>query len=205
MVVSVSCAVEGNLDEAVARKLLQAVGAKPGFVYGKNGKQGLLKRLAGYNNAANSTRCPWLVIVDLDNDADCAPSFLKQCKLNLSSCMCFRIAVRAVEAWLLADRQSIATFLRVPASQITPRPERDLLDPKAEMVKLASQSSDARLRAAIVPRPGSGRSIGSGYTACLIEYVHKYWRPSIAAQNADSLRRALDCIQHVISRCPCAG
>jgi hypothetical protein len=47
------------------------VGTQPGPVYGKNGKQHLHKRITGFNNAARYS--PWIVLLDLDHDAECAP------------------------------------------------------------------------------------------------------------------------------------
>lgn len=71
--VEISGAVEGIVDEAVLRRLVQHVGAQAGPVHGKNGKTHLRQRLNGYNQAARFS--PWVVLVDLDHDADCAPPF----------------------------------------------------------------------------------------------------------------------------------
>ena len=40
-------------------------------MYGKSGKGALLERLLNYNQAARFA--PWLVVVDLNRDAECAP------------------------------------------------------------------------------------------------------------------------------------
>jgi hypothetical protein len=48
----VSAAVEGDLDEVVLRKIGAHIGFSVGSVYGRKGKPGLLRTLAGYNNAA---------------------------------------------------------------------------------------------------------------------------------------------------------
>src|SRR5262245_66600073 len=98
----VAGAVEGLVDEAVFRRLVRFVGARPGAVYGKNGKSDLLRRLSGFNEAARYA--PWFVLVDLDRDADCAPPFRTSQLSKPSAAMCFRVAVRETEAWLLADR-----------------------------------------------------------------------------------------------------
>ena len=47
-----SGAVEGPLDEAVLRVLLNHVGVKSGSIYGKAGKPYLRQKIAGYNHAA---------------------------------------------------------------------------------------------------------------------------------------------------------
>ena len=56
--VVISCAVEGDVDEAAIRSLLEFVGATAGSVYGKNGKAQLRQRIHGYNSAAR--HAPWV-------------------------------------------------------------------------------------------------------------------------------------------------
>ncbi len=79
------------------------------------------------------TRCRWC---DLDHD-ECAPARARDFLAAPASGMCFRIAERAVEAWLLADRASIARFLSVSGDLVSPAPER-LPAPKSHLVSLAS-------------------------------------------------------------------
>lgn len=50
--IEISAAVEGLVDEAVARRLIIHAGARPGPVYGRQGKPFLRQKIAGYNNAA---------------------------------------------------------------------------------------------------------------------------------------------------------
>lgn len=68
-----TAAVEGPADEAVLKRVIEHLGAGLGDVYGKRGKSHLLLRLRSYNQAACFS--PWLVLVDLNSDADCAPTF----------------------------------------------------------------------------------------------------------------------------------
>ena len=76
--------VEGVTDEVLVRRLLRYVGLSCGTVYGKEGKGALLKRLPNYNQAARFA--PWLVVVDLDRDAECAPLFLRSTLPNPANC-----------------------------------------------------------------------------------------------------------------------
>ena len=187
----VSAAVEGPIDEAVMHRLARFTGVTLGTVYGKNGKQRLLQRLGGYNQAAR--RLPWVVLVDLDADADCAVPFRAAWLPQPSAGMCFRVAVREVEAWLLADREHIATFLGVPLGQVPSDPEA-LPNPKQTVVSLAARSRRRDIREDLVPRPGSGRVVGPAYTSRMIEFTERDWRPEVAAQSAASLRRCVDCL-----------
>jgi hypothetical protein len=111
--------------------------------------------------------------------------------------MCFRIAVREVESWLLADRESLAAFLGVAESRIPLQPEA-LANPKETLVNLASSSRRRPIRIDMTPRPASGRSVGPAYTSRLIEYTQSNWRPDIAARHADSLLRLCNRVTELI-------
>ena len=194
----ISAAVEGILDEAVIRKLITHVGATPGDVYGKQGKAFLRQKIGAYNEAAR--RVPWIVLVDLDYDANCAPALRKTWLPNPAPGLCFRIAVREVEAWLLANEENLASFLGVSRKKILCDPEH-LEDPKGTMVNLARASRCREIREDMVPRPESGRQAGPAYTSRLIEFVSHYWRPGVAAQHSESLERALSCISRLARIC----
>jgi len=192
--VVISGAVEGLLDEAVVERLIEYVGGSLGPVYGRKGKGHLLQRLDGYNQAARFA--PWIVLVDLNTDCSCAPPY-QQLLLPLPAPhMCFRIAVRTVEAWLLADRERLARFLGI-ARDIVPSNPEAVRDPKLTVVALAKRSRRRQIVQDVVPRAGSGRTVGSAYTSCLIDFVrdpNTGWRPDVAANLSDSLNR---CIRHL--------
>ncbi|GIX46048.1 MAG: hypothetical protein KatS3mg131_0259 [Candidatus Tectimicrobiota bacterium] len=190
----ITAAVEGIVDEAVVRRLVQHVGAIPGAIYGRNGKQSLRRKIHGYNNAAQHS--PWVILVDLDQEAECAPPLRAAWLARPAPWLCFRIAVRKVEAWLLADRRGIASFLRVALRKVPVDPE-SLTDPKQTMVNLAGQSRNREIREDMVPRPGSGRSIGPAYSSRLIEFATKHWCPEKAAAHCESLRRAIACLERL--------
>jgi hypothetical protein len=195
--VTISAAVEGLMDEAVVRRLIACAGGHPGPVYGKNGKPALRQKINGYNNAARHT--PWVVLVDLNSDADCAPPLRHDWLPTPAPQLCFRVAVRQVEAWLMADADTLATFLSVRRHTIPANPEA-LPNAKAEMVNLARHSRRSAIRQDMVPRPGSGRPVGPAYGSRLIEYAERHWRPEVAAQRADSLRRAIDCLRRLVEQ-----
>ena len=87
----VSGAVEGLVDEAVLSRLVQHVGAEPGPVYGRHGKPPLRRVIDGYNNAARFS--PWLILVDLNHEAECAPLMLNTWRPRPAPWLCFRVAV----------------------------------------------------------------------------------------------------------------
>lgn len=193
--VVITAAVEGVVDEAVVRRLVAHVRAVPGDVHGKNGKEHLRKRINGYNNAAQ--RAPWFVLVDLNSDADCAPLLRQQWLPGPAPFLCFRVAVRQVEAWLMADAETLASYLSVKRSIVPSNPEA-VSNAKIEMVNLARRSRSRAIREDMVPRAESGRVVGPAYSSRLIEYAASHWRPEVAAQHADSLRRAIACLERLV-------
>ena len=114
--------------------------------------------------------------------------------------MSFRVAVREVESWLLADREGIAAFLGVRVAIVPAEPD-SLLEPKETMVNLARRSSRSRIRSDLVPRPGSGRSTGPLYNATLINFVSDGitgWRPDVAMRTSPSLQKARNALEGLI-------
>lgn len=186
--IPVKILVEGPTDEHVAKRLLKHVGLEAGTVYGKKGKPDLLLRLSGYNAAARFS--PWLALVDLDMDAQCVFQIARQWLPDPSTGMRFRIAVRAIEAWLLSDKDKMANFLGVSPSRLQANFERDA-NPKETLVNIARNSRFRNIRDDLVPRPSSGAKVGPFYVPRIIEFVEKYWRPDIAAVESESLRRCV--------------
>lgn len=196
--VIISSAVEGILDEAVAGRLIESVGAVAGPVHSKNGKAALQDKISGYNHAANIS--PWFVLADLDHDFACAPLLRDDWLPRISTLMCLRIAVRQVEAWLLADRQGVAKFLGVAMAHVPIDPE-GLDNPKRSLVELARRSRRRAIREGMVPRHGSGRPVGPAYASFVAEFVQESWRPKQATRRSDSLRRCIDGLRRLVERC----
>jgi hypothetical protein len=122
--------------------------------------------------------------------------------LKIAEIVLSRVAVRQVEAWLLSDRESIARFLSVPISRVPTDPESQT-NPKQTMVNLAAKSKRKSIREDMVPRPGSGRSVGPAYTSTLIEFIQSpapIWRPKNAARNSESLRRCMRCLEQLVQK-----
>ena len=187
----VSGAVEGAVDDAVLRRLVWTAGHDVGPIHVKNGKAGVLAKLRGYNAAAEFGS--WLVLVDLNGDELCAPTFVANCLPNPAPGMRLRVAVRQIEAWLLADRRRFAQFLRVGQARVPENPD-SLADAKQVVVDLARLSSNSGVKADLVPARGSGRRVGQGYVPRMIEFVESVWVPEEAASSSESLRRCLICL-----------
>lgn len=184
----VQCAVEGDLDEVIVRRLLGHVALDCGTVYGLMGKEHLRQRVQGY--AAAALRAPWFVLVDLDDEAPCAGALVVDWLADPPPMMRFRVAVREAEAWLLADRVALARFLSV-SRDVIPRTADELVDPKAVIVGVSRRSRSRAIREGLPPRPDSGRTIGPLYVTELSRFVREHWDVDAAAQSSDSLARCL--------------
>lgn len=197
----VQYAVEGRSDEPVAEKLLKAAGLTPIHVFTSGGKPKLDPKLPGYNSAAR-VGSPWLVLRDLDHDdrGTCVPALrLKLLGGQPNNGMCFRIAVRAMEAWLLADYENCARFFGIPRNRM-PHDVETLPDPKQTLVALCRRSRIAATRQGMVPRLGGGRKVGGEYTAMVREFAKNEWDPLGARNNSSSLDSAVRCLERLRSR-----
>lgn len=192
--VTICAAVEGVVDQTVAARLIRHVGAIPGPAYGRKGKPHLQRQISGYNHAAE--RAPWLILVDLDHEAECAPPMRQAWIPAPAPMLCFRIAVRAIEAWLMADAEALASFIGVSRTRI-PRDPDTIDHPKTTMVNIASRSRRRAIREDMVPRKGSGRAVGPAYPSRLIEFASGHWRPNEAAATSESVRRAIACLERL--------
>jgi len=190
----VTVAVEGETDAAVSARLLDFAGHSIGPVYGRRGKAQLDTRLSGFNSAARLQ--PWFVLRDLDHDAPCAPELVIRLLPSPSRHMTLRIAVRAIEAWLMADEQRFAAFLGISAGTIPTDPDREG-DPKATVVSLARKSRHRKIREDIVPLQGYRTRVGPAYSARLSQYVFEDWRPMVARRRSPSLDSCIEALKRL--------
>ncbi len=187
----VDLVVEGPTDEAVLGKVCQYAGLTPRRVFGKTGKQYVLDRLQNYNQAGKWYR--WVALVDFNSEATCVGVFVTRHLPAASPCMRFRVAVRSIESWLLADREAIARYLSVPTSRVPLNPD-SLPHPKQEMINLARRSRSSRIRRDMVPRQGSGATEGPAYASTLQQFVLSHsdpWHVNEALAASESLRRCV--------------
>jgi hypothetical protein len=175
-------AIEDELSELVIRKLLLETGRDyfVGSVFGGGGL-GYLKKRANNWNAAAAAGTPILLLTDLDSNH--CPSRLISDWLDFKphANLIFRVAVREVESWLLADRGGLSRFLGISEVHTPLRPD-ELPDPKLSLVNLES----------IVPRRGSTAVQGPDYNGCLGDFVRNRWNRNAASPRSPSLARAWD-------------
>jgi hypothetical protein len=187
---SVDIAVEGELDVEILKKIFASLNVEVANCYGKRGKNYLRDNVLRYNQAAANLHRGWVVLVDLNQEAPCPPPLVEDWLSHQSRYFQLRVAVRAVESWLLADREEIAHFLRISRARIPMNPEEQQ-DPKQTLINIARYSKNRDIREDVVPRVGSTARQGPAYTSRLIEFVTQYWDPERAANRAPSLSRSL--------------
>ncbi len=180
--------VEGGTDVPYVRKLCAHAGVaiiEPLVIRG--GKTSIDRDLSKWANAAKHS--PYVILRDLDQDAACAPDWLStNLPKGAGRWLVVRLAVRAVEAWFLADAQTAASCLHVDVSKLPDHPDA-VEDPKATVVELARKSSNETIRRRVAPGPKDSRRVGSQYEQRLIEWSEG-WRVEAAMRRSPSLRRA---------------
>ena len=139
------------VGEMVAKKII-AIRPADFHIAGvlQRGGFGYLKaKIKSFNESAKSQA--FFVLTDLDN-APCAPALTESWLPKPQHAnLIFRVAVREVEAWLLADRTAIAGFLGVKESAV-PSDVESLPYPKRALIDLARRSKIARVKSALVPK-----------------------------------------------------
>jgi len=102
--------------------------------------------------------------------------------------MLLRIAVREVEAWLLADRKGIADFLHVAIEKVPTSP-KSMDDTKHALPKVIRKSRKLRLVEEMLPQPSA--HIGPLYNDRMRDFALNRWRIETAAENAPILERSI--------------
>ncbi len=188
-IIPINLAVEDSLSEAVLRKMLLCSGREyaVGTAFNRGGSGYLRRMIGGFNSAAKGT--PFLVLADLDR-TECAPILVSEW-LNrpLHHNLLFRIAVKEVEAWILADSDAFARFFGL-RRQIIPEDPDAVDDPKRFLVDLVRKCRRRALRVDIVPPQGSTSQVGRNYSGRLTEFVLSAWDPEVASTRSRSLARA---------------
>ena len=186
MLPTVYLAAEDVPGLAVGRKL---VAEQPSLnVYREENARGYgtLKIKSPNYDRMGSNGLPVLMLTDLDADPCPAGKVADWLGRAPSRGFIFRICVREVEAWLLADREAMAAFLKVNITKLPLAPEL-LPDPKAKLIALA-QKSPRKIRIGLTP---VGRAaIGPDYNELLSGFIAERWSIERAGERAPSLARA---------------
>jgi hypothetical protein len=187
----INLAFEDPLHEAVLRKIFSQFIFFVGRCFSHGGYGYLKTKIKGFNNAARVT--PFLVLTDLDR-IECAPILIKDwLPFPRHPNLLFRVAVREVESWVLAHRESFAKYFGINQNKI-PLKVDEVIDPKQFLINLARKSKYRQIREAIVPRSGSSAKQGPDYNGALITCVNDHWDVKTAALNSPSLQKMINAL-----------
>ncbi|EKD55681.1 MAG: hypothetical protein ACD_59C00075G0002 [uncultured bacterium] len=185
----INIAVEDELSEAVIRKLLPGNKFQISQCFRRGGFGYLKNNLKSFNAA--SKFIPYLVLTDLD--ASPCPLKLISEWLNFPKNynLIFRIAVKEVESWLIADKNNFSKFMSVSKDLI--RIENNDVDkmpnPKEFIINLAKRSKNREIKSALIPL--SNAKIGPDYNAVLSKFVCESWDFNEAAKHSKSLLKTI--------------
>jgi hypothetical protein len=186
--------VEGQTDEAIVERILANYPNLQATYQGKSGVAYIEQRIEKYNQLARTF--PVLCVLDLDQ-YECAPSRIKALiPQNKQDSLYIRVAVKQIEAWLLADQENFADFIGVPFHRLPSQPD-EIDNPKIAVVNLARKSRKNDIKRDMVPAQGNIGRVGGAYTSQIINFVTNHWDINQAAENSPSLARMLKAVQRL--------
>lgn len=199
MEIPINLVYEDNLSLEILLKLFQSPGVTSGVKRFCIGRQlhgrgyGYIKNnIVGFNEASKGM--PYLILTDLDQ-RKCAPSMIREwLPVSRNHNLIFRIAVKEVESWVLADREGFAGFLGIAQNKVPENPD-ELDDPKAHLIQLAKSSRKRAMREDLVPKAGSTARQGPAYNERLAMFVREYWNPEAARIASPSLEKTLKSLE----------
>lgn len=195
---SVALATEDELSEAVGIRLLAEIEQplEVSLFLRKGGSGYLRSKMDNWCQLA--IQQPVILLTDLD-DKQC-PSILiddwfgrKARPANLL----FRVAVREIESWLLADHEAMK-FLLSNRGKLPNDPDT-LQNPKQRLLQLAKLAK-REVRLDLLSDEGAIASQGIGYNARLGDMVRNEWSPKRAAVRSSSLRRTIGRLEELALR-----
>ncbi len=180
----VNLIIEDDVQLHVIRKIIsnKVQQLQIGKILGRRGNIYIKSNLHSFNEAARFS--PYVVLTDLDL-CECVPLMIKEwIRFNKNPDLLFNIAVREVEAWLIADRHSFANYLGVSIARIQ-RTVEEIDDPKQYIVSLARRSRKRNIREGIVPE-GTAK-VGKLFNSLMEKFIREEWNVLDAAHNSPSL------------------
>ncbi|MCF6287015.1 MAG: DUF4276 family protein [Candidatus Hydrogenedentes bacterium] len=143
---------------------------------------------------------PVICLVDLDATS-CAGVLLadwfsiqKGRKPAFPDGLVFRVAVREVEAWIMADVRAWSSYIGIPAANFSNAPD-ELSDPKQYLLNVIRKKGKKKIHAEMLPQ-GTAH-VGPCYNEVLCKFVQTKWSPSRAAEHSPSLGRAIQSLQRL--------
>ena len=199
--------VEDAPGAAVARKLVATRNAqlehrlvfRSGFPAITGGYGAIKSKCEAFLNMARAG-IHTLILTDLDT-AECACALIRDWfaipqndALDLPSPCIFRVAIREVEAWIIADHAAWAEYIGIPAANFLREPDQ-LDDPKGHLLNIIRRKGTKKFHREMLPQRAA--HIGPRYNEVLCDFVESLWEPERAAIRSPSLDRALKALMKV--------
>jgi hypothetical protein len=185
---SFALATEDIVSEEVGLRLISELGENfsVDLKFRKNGNSYLKQKLPSFCEL--SKHYPLLLITDLDQ-ASCPSRLTSDWLSNRPKPpkLLFRVAVREIESWLLADHDGIIKLFGAHIAKLSENPEL-LADPKRKLLQCA-QSASRAIREDMLPRSNAIALTGLGYNRRLTDFVRDVWSPTRAETRSNSLKR----------------
>jgi hypothetical protein len=199
--------VEDLPSAAVAQKLVATRNArmKPPLVF----RDGFPAVMGGYG--AIKSKCEAFlnmaregihsfILADLDT-TECACSLIRvwfsipeNNDVVLPPPCIFRVAVREVESWIIADHAAWAKFIGIPAANFSMQPDQ-LNNPKRHLLDVIRRKGNKKIHREMLPQGAA--QIGPRYNETICDFVVRIWEPERAAKRSPSLDRALKALLKV--------
>ena len=139
-------------------------------------------------------------ITDLD-EIPCAGALIRdwfaiaeESPVALPKEVVFRVAIREVESWIIADHEAWADYIEIAEDNFCTTPD-DLADPKLYLLNVVRKKGRKKRHKEMLP--SGTASIGPGYNNALCEFVQKHWSPNRASENSPSLKQAINALDRI--------
>lgn len=184
--VFINIVVEDVLSEVLLKKIIENISQNliVNHTFCKGGIGYIKRNIEGFNNGAKIN--PFIILVDLDK-TECPPLLLeKWITFKINKGFIFRIVVREIESWIMADRDAFANYISISPNKI-PRDIEQIEDPKEFLLNLIKVSGNREIKNDMLPPKGSTSKFGPLYNDLLRNFIINHWNLERARKHTTSL------------------
>lgn len=197
MDIPINLVFEDELSEAFMKKLAEYFGHKYLIIasYTRGGYGYIKNNIKAFNNASKGS--VYFILTDLDNYS--CPLELMDEWLGLKNRrhnLLFRVAIKEVESWALADIIGFSDYFGV-SERLVPRSPDTVSDPKKVLIDIVRKSKKKSFKQDILP-VNENAKVGPNYNARMIDFVNKKWSINSALKNSESLNRAYHALDRFV-------
>ncbi len=199
--------VEDTPSAEVARKLVATRNAAAaysllfvdGFPAVTGGQGALKKKCPKFLNMAKGGLYTFS-LADLDTCV-CAEALIRQWfalykgeNIALPKQVIFRVAIREIESWIMADRDAWSDYIGIARGNFSTKPDA-LPDPKQYLLSVIRGKGHRKYHRQMLP--AGTASIGPLYNTVLCKFVRERWSSVRASEYSPSLSRAIMALNRI--------